>query len=109
MRKCKSITNTFFKDEEEEEVQEKASEAEATLTQLKESMAANDGRIEESLIIDLLKQKLESKPVLNKGYVLDGYPKTYAQAKTIFEEMDEEGEPQGKPAANKVPEMSKLF
>ena len=93
-------------DEEEEEVQEKASEAEATLTQLKESMAANDGRIEESLIIDLLKQKLESKPVLNKGYVLDGYPKTYAQAKAIFEEMDEEGEPQGKPAGNKVPEMS---
>ncbi|CBY24578.1 unnamed protein product [Oikopleura dioica] len=92
-------------DEEEEEVQEKASEAEATLSQLKESMAANDGRIEESLIIDLLKQKLESKPVLNKGYVLDGYPKTYAQSKTIFEEMDEEGEPQGKPAANKVPEM----
>ena len=42
------------------------------------------GRLEDELIFEILQDKLNSKPCRNQGYVLDGYLKTYNQAKLIF-------------------------
>jgi len=54
------------------------------LDMLKEDYEQNNGRYSEHYIIDFYKKKLVSLPCQNQGYVLDGYPKTYEQAKLIF-------------------------
>ena len=59
---------------------------------IKESQEQNDGRLDDSMLIRLFRLKLKSKPVLNQGCVLDGFPKTYEQAKALYEEVDEDGE-----------------
>uniref|UniRef100_A0A3B4YGR6 Adenylate kinase 7a n=1 Tax=Seriola lalandi dorsalis TaxID=1841481 RepID=A0A3B4YGR6_SERLL len=42
------------------------------------------GRLADHLVFDILQEKLNSKPCRNQGFVLDGFPKTYEQAKMIF-------------------------
>lgn len=42
------------------------------------------GRLADHLLVDILQEKLNSKPCKNQGFVLDGFPKTYEQAKLIF-------------------------
>uniref|UniRef100_A0A8C4DYT2 Uncharacterized protein n=1 Tax=Dicentrarchus labrax TaxID=13489 RepID=A0A8C4DYT2_DICLA len=42
------------------------------------------GRLADHLLFDILQEKLNSKPCRNQGFVLDGFPKTYEQAKLIF-------------------------
>lgn len=42
------------------------------------------GRLADHLVFDLLREKLNSKPCRNHGFVLDGYPTTYEQARLMF-------------------------
>lgn len=42
------------------------------------------GRLEDRLVFDILQEKLNSRLCRNQGFVLDGFPKTYEQAKDIF-------------------------
>lgn len=42
------------------------------------------GRLADHLLFDILREKLNSKPCGNQGFVMDGFPKTYEQAKLIF-------------------------
>lgn len=42
------------------------------------------GQLEDQYIIRFIKEKLKSMPCRNQGYVLDGFPKTYDQAKDLF-------------------------
>ncbi|MXQ87508.1 hypothetical protein E5288_WYG000069 [Bos mutus] len=51
---------------------------------IKESMDQNAGRLEDQYIIRFMKEKLKSMPCRNQGYILDGFPKTYDQAKDLF-------------------------
>ncbi|XP_051793005.1 adenylate kinase 7-like [Acanthochromis polyacanthus] len=44
------------------------------------------GRLADHVVFDILQEKLSSKPCRNQGFVLDGFPKTYEQAKHIFSE-----------------------
>lgn len=44
----------------------------------------SSGRLDDHLLFDILKEKLNSKPCRNQGFVLDGFLKTYEQAKLIF-------------------------
>ena len=89
-------------------------------------MEVNNGRIDDSLLVRLYRDKITSKPALNQGYyfsnilgptllgnqghqtgqtwqknlgvVVDGFPKTYDQAKTLYGAgEDEDGEPSGDP------------
>ena len=45
---------------------------------------AASGRIDDEFVVQFFKEKLHSKPCQNQGFVLDGYPKTYDQAKALF-------------------------
>lgn len=36
-------------------------------------------------MLDFYSQTLLSKPCQNQGFILDGFPKTFEQAKTLFE------------------------
>ncbi|XP_076801317.1 adenylate kinase 7-like isoform X1 [Clavelina lepadiformis] len=82
-------------DEDEEEDDGKAQEDSELLEQINDSKEANDGRIEDSYIIKFFREKLKSMPCQNQGFVLDGFPKTYEQAKDLFalDDEDEGDEP----------------
>ncbi|EDL97597.1 adenylate kinase 7 (predicted) [Rattus norvegicus] len=54
---------------------------------IKESMEQNAGRLEDQYVIRFVKEKLKSMPCKNQGYVLDGFPKTYDQAKDLFNQF----------------------
>ncbi|KAM4830625.1 adenylate kinase 7 isoform X2 [Urocitellus parryii] len=75
---------------EEEEEEENVEDAQELLDGIKESMEQNAGRLEDQYVIRFVKEKLKSMPCRNQGYILDGYPKTYDQAKDLFNQEDEE-------------------
>ncbi|XP_078419446.1 adenylate kinase 7 isoform X2 [Cetorhinus maximus] len=80
-------------EETEEEGDEMAARnAQELLEQVKENMEQS-GRLDDSFIIKFMKEKLLSMPCLNQGFILDGFPKNYLQAKELFSlEEDEEEE-----------------
>ncbi|XP_075265204.1 adenylate kinase 7-like isoform X3 [Convolutriloba macropyga] len=92
--------------EEEEEDDGKAQEDSELLEKINENKQENDGRIDDEYIIQFFKEKLHSKMCQNQGFVLDGYPKTYEQAKALFvpeddiEELEQE---------SKIPQYDKLI
>ncbi len=61
-----------------------AQSAQELLDMLKDDYDQNNGKYSEHYIIDFYKKKITSLPCQNQGYVLDGYPKTYEQAKLLF-------------------------
>lgn len=42
------------------------------------------GHLPEHQLFEILQKKLNSNPCRNQGFVLDGFPNTYDQAKCIF-------------------------
>uniref|UniRef100_A0A3P8RF78 Nucleoside-diphosphate kinase n=1 Tax=Astatotilapia calliptera TaxID=8154 RepID=A0A3P8RF78_ASTCA len=54
--------------------------------QLQENCFVPSGRLVDRLLFEIVEEKLNSKPCKNQGFVLDGFPKTYEQAKMIFSE-----------------------
>jgi len=92
--------------EEEEEDDGKAQEDSDLLEKINENRQENDGRLDDEFVVQFFKDKLHSKPCQNQGFVLDGYPKTYEQAKALFvplediEELEQE---------SKNPQFDKLI
>ncbi|XP_013999274.1 adenylate kinase 7 isoform X2 [Salmo salar] len=92
--------------EQEGESEEAVSNAQDQLDSLKDSMEQNEGRLSDGLVYRIIRDKLNSTPCRNHGFVLDGFPKSYDQAKEIF--YDELDYPRSKmPAYNKkiIPEF----
>ncbi|CAH6851130.1 Ak7 [Phodopus roborovskii] len=77
---------------EEEEEEENVDEAQELLDGIRDCMEQNAGRLEDQYVIRFVKEKLKSMPCRNQGYILDGFPKTYDQAKDLFNQEDEEEE-----------------
>ncbi|XP_062324567.1 adenylate kinase 7-like [Osmerus eperlanus] len=74
----------------ESEAEDSVSSTQDLLNALKDNMTQNDGRLEDLYVNRILRDKLNSKQCRNQGYVLDGYPKTYIQAKDLFYEQEME-------------------
>ncbi|NXF91297.1 KAD7 kinase, partial [Eubucco bourcierii] len=53
------------------------------LATVRQSME-NAGHLDDQYIVQFIKDKLKSMPCRNQGYVLDGFPETYEQAKALF-------------------------
>ncbi|XP_069713165.1 adenylate kinase 7 isoform X2 [Phaenicophaeus curvirostris] len=70
--------------------------AQELLAEIKESMDQNAGRLDDQYVVKLVKDKLKSMPCRNQGYVLDGFPETYDQAKDLFNQSEDEEEIKGK-------------
>ncbi|XP_006275901.3 adenylate kinase 7 [Alligator mississippiensis] len=85
-------------EDDDDEEGENVEEAQELLDAIKENMEQNGGRLDDHHVIKFMKEKLKSMPCKNQGYVLDGFPKTYDQAKDLFnlEDEDEEEETKGK-------------
>lgn len=82
----RSAARADMDDVSEDEMDEedgKAQQAQEFLDLLKEDLEEN-GRYSEQYIIEFYKEKLRSMPCQNQGFVLDGFPKTYEQAKILF-------------------------
>ncbi|KFQ39472.1 Adenylate kinase 7, partial [Mesitornis unicolor] len=88
---------------DEEEESKNVEEAQELLDAIKESMELNAGRLDDQFVIRVLKDKLKSMPCRNQGYVLDGFPESYDQAKEIFN-MESQEEIRGK-----IPKYDKLI
>ena len=80
----KSAARVDAPEEEEGEDSGKAQEDSELLEQINQSKEENGGRIEDQFIKQFVRNKLNSKPCQNQGFILDGYPKTQEQAKELF-------------------------
>ncbi|XP_068874317.1 adenylate kinase 7 isoform X5 [Aphelocoma coerulescens] len=90
-----------------EEEGENIEEAKELLDGIKENMKQNKGRLGDEYLIKVMTDKLMSMPCRNQGYVLDGFPETYAQAMELFKvEDDEEEEEETK---GKMPKFNKII
>ncbi|KAI5610839.1 adenylate kinase 7, partial [Silurus asotus] len=69
---------------EESNEDDESQEAQELLNTLKTNMEENDGRLDEQCVLQIMKDKLKTKPCINQGFVLDGFPKSYNQAKELF-------------------------
>ncbi|KAL6105058.1 ak7 [Pungitius sinensis] len=74
------------------DVVEENSAAKELLNSLKDSMEQYGGLLDDQLLVKVVRNKLMSPPCRNQGFVLDGFPKTYEQAKELF--YAEEREPE---------------
>ncbi|KAM9354949.1 adenylate kinase 7a [Pholidichthys leucotaenia] len=79
--------------------------AQQQLENINKSTEMNEGHLPDHLVFDILQEKLSSKPCNNQGFVLDGFPKTFEQAKMIFSE--ENMESQGLDLESKSPAYKK--
>ncbi|XP_046711814.1 adenylate kinase 7 isoform X2 [Silurus meridionalis] len=79
---------------EESNEDDESQEAQELLNTLKTNMEENDGRLDEQCVLQIMKDKLKTKPCINQGFVLDAFPKTYNQAKELFSEEDENADKQ---------------
>ncbi|XP_075609722.1 adenylate kinase 7 isoform X2 [Balearica regulorum gibbericeps] len=93
--------------EEEEEEGKNVEAAHELLSAIKESLEQSAGRLDDQYVVKFVKDKLKSMPCRNQGYVLDGFPETYDQAKDLFnlENEDEEEEE----IKGKIPKCDKLI
>ncbi|XP_025906228.1 adenylate kinase 7 [Nothoprocta perdicaria] len=84
--------------EDDDDESENIEEARELLDEIKKSMEQNGNQIQGQYVIKFTKDKLKTMPCRNQGYVLDGFPETYDQAKELFnlEDEDEEEEIKGK-------------
>ncbi|XP_065492468.1 adenylate kinase 7 [Caloenas nicobarica] len=92
--------------EDEEEEGENVEAAQELLAEVKESMEQNAGQLEDQYVIKFVKDKLKSMPCRNQGYVLDGFPETYDQAKDLFNSENEDEEEE---IGGKMPKFDKLI
>ncbi|XP_067000043.2 adenylate kinase 7-like [Anabrus simplex] len=79
-------------DDAEEEMKENIEEKYELLDEIEANLAENKGRLDNQYVLRFFKEKLLSHPVQNQGYVLDGYPKTLEDARTLIETSEEEEE-----------------
>ncbi|NXL64539.1 KAD7 kinase, partial [Chordeiles acutipennis] len=80
----KEWNSDSVEEEGEEEEGKNVEAAQELLARIKESMDQSTGRLDDEHVVKLVKDKLKSMPCRNQGYVLDGFPETYDQAKDLF-------------------------
>ncbi|XP_028677816.1 adenylate kinase 7 [Erpetoichthys calabaricus] len=91
-------------EDQEEDHEEMIKDAQELLEAIRENMEQNGDRLDDQYVIRFMKDKLKSKQCQNQGFVLDGFPKTYDQAKELFNIEDEEEEEESR---GKLPQYDK--
>ncbi|XP_030626768.1 adenylate kinase 7a [Chanos chanos] len=82
--KIKSLEEILQTVERSDENEEALQGAQDLLESLRDNLNQNGGRLDDHLVFSIIREKLNSRPCNNQGFVLDGYPETYAQAKGLF-------------------------
>lgn len=55
-----------------------------TNTELGHKIAKTEGRVDAKIVAEAFKWKLKSGPCMNRGYILDGWPRMYEDAQNLF-------------------------
>ncbi|XP_061551730.1 adenylate kinase 7-like [Phycodurus eques] len=76
------VRNPFSDSENEDSAS--AIEAQELLSIFKDNMEQNGGYLDDQMLVKVIMDKVISNPCKNQGFVLDGFPKTYEQAKELF-------------------------
>ncbi|XP_061651562.1 adenylate kinase 7 isoform X2 [Phyllopteryx taeniolatus] len=76
------VRNPFSDTENEDSAS--AIEAQELLSIFKDNMEQNGGYLDDQMLVKVMMDKVISNPCKNQGFVLDGFPKTYEQAKELF-------------------------
>ncbi|XP_057700725.1 adenylate kinase 7-like isoform X2 [Corythoichthys intestinalis] len=84
------VRNTLSDAENEDSTS--AIEAQDLLNIFKDHIEQNGGFLDDQVLVKVMMDKLMSNPCKNQGFVLDGFPKTYEQAKELFHVEDHESE-----------------
>ncbi|XP_057696480.1 adenylate kinase 7-like isoform X3 [Corythoichthys intestinalis] len=84
------VRNTLSDAENEDSTS--AIEAQDLLNFFKDHIEQNGGFLDDQVLVKVMMDKLMSNPCKNQGFVLDGFPKTYEQAKELFHVEDHESE-----------------
>ncbi|XP_012286013.2 adenylate kinase 7 [Orussus abietinus] len=79
-------------DEDANETETGVEQLQEQLDEIQTALAKGNGRLDDDLLNKIMLQRLLSKECQNQGYVLDGYPKTLEQAKSLFGVGDEDEE-----------------
>ncbi|XP_051510717.1 adenylate kinase 7a isoform X2 [Myxocyprinus asiaticus] len=74
------------------ETEELLTAAQKKLETLNNNMLQNDGKLDDQHVIPIIRERLNAIPCRNQGFVLDGYPKSYTQAKDLFHDESVEAE-----------------
>ncbi|KAK7150717.1 hypothetical protein R3I93_011850 [Phoxinus phoxinus] len=90
--KVKQLEELLESSEKTQQNEEVLTSAEEQLNTIKNNMLQNDGQLDEQHAMHIIREKLNSMPCRNQGFVLDGYPKTYTQAKELFHDANLEEE-----------------
>ncbi|OQV20858.1 Adenylate kinase 7 [Hypsibius exemplaris] len=83
IEELEAVTKHAGKEEEERNVA-RETEAQQLLDSIESSKEKNGGRIADHYIMRFVREMLNSLPCQNQGFVLDGYPESYAAAKDLF-------------------------
>uniref|UniRef100_A0AAV2K4D7 Nucleoside-diphosphate kinase n=1 Tax=Knipowitschia caucasica TaxID=637954 RepID=A0AAV2K4D7_KNICA len=76
----------------QEKIREEESEDTEELKQISQDIRGDAGLSADRKLLQLLQDKLNSRACLNQGFVLDGFPHTYAQAQQLFDAKAEREE-----------------
>ncbi|KAK6635167.1 hypothetical protein RUM44_000416 [Polyplax serrata] len=92
--------NEEDEDEEEDEEGDDIDVLNDNLREIEENMDNENNRLDEEFVIKFFKEKMLSNVCQNKGYIIDGYPKTMEATKLLYEpegeiEMEADTEGQG--------------
>ncbi|XP_065124855.1 adenylate kinase 7a isoform X1 [Paramisgurnus dabryanus] len=90
--KIRELEELLKENEKTSENEEMLNGAQEQLETLQNNMLHNDGQLDEQHVINIIREKLNSMPCRNKGFVLDGYPDTYKQAQDLFYDENIEAE-----------------
>lgn len=90
-----------------EEAENKAEDESRGTRELLETLTKdrerNGGRLDEQYVLQIVKDKLKTKACRNQGFVLDGFPTSYDQAKELFCAEDD----QARDVRSKIPPYDK--
>ncbi|XP_034050730.1 adenylate kinase 7 [Thalassophryne amazonica] len=102
----KELEDTVKNTDSETENEESAGVSKL-LNSLKESMEQNKGHLDEQLLVKVVQDKLLSNPCRKQGFVLDGFPRTYEEAKNLFYDQEHESAdgPSKNPLHKIIPEF----
>ncbi|XP_054910422.1 adenylate kinase 7-like isoform X2 [Poeciliopsis prolifica] len=106
--KISQLETMIATEEYEEDIAEDAvAAAQDQLENIQKTLQDNQGVLTEDLIFEILREKLYSKGCRNQGFVLDGFPETMEQAKTVF--ADESQENQDVDVLSNMPWYNKII
>ncbi|XP_060788918.1 adenylate kinase 7-like [Neoarius graeffei] len=71
-------------EEAEKKEDDESRETRELLETLTTNMEKNEGHLDEQYVIQIMKDKLKTQLCRKQGFVLDGFPETYNQAKELF-------------------------